>query len=79
MNGTGHVWRFKTWAADCEGVGGRTDELDRPLMRPDVLKDWNPNVSENTAAFDSVFALRSSRPTAIPPIPPKLVESAGGG
>ena len=69
-NGLGHDWRLKAWAAECEGVGGRTDELDRPLTRPDVLNDWNPNMPENTASFDSVFALQSSRPTAIPPVPP---------
>ena len=57
-------------AAECEGVGGRADELDRPLTRPDVLNDWNPNMPDHTASFESVFALRSPRPTSIPPIPP---------
>ena len=46
------------------------DELDRPLTRPDVLNDWNPNMPDHTASFESVFALRSSRPTSIPSIPP---------
>ena len=69
-NGLGHDWRLKSWAADCEGVGGRADELDRPLTRPDVLNDWNPNMPDHTASFESVFALRSSRQTSIPPIPP---------
>jgi len=69
-NGLGHDWRVKSWAAECEGVGGRADELDSPLTRPDVLNDWNPNMPDHTASFESVFALRSSRPTSIPPIPP---------
>lgn len=69
-NGLGHDWRLKSWAAENGGLGARADELDRPLTRPDVLNDWNPNMPENTASFDSVFTLRSSRPTSIPPIPP---------
>ena len=69
-NGLGHDWRLKAWAAECEGVGGRADELDRPLTRPDVLNDWNPNMPDHTASFESVFALRSSRQTSIPPLPP---------
>ena len=69
-NGLGHDWRLKSWAAECEGVGGRADELDRPLTRPDALNDWNPNMPDHTASFESVFALRSPRPTSIPPIPP---------
>jgi len=69
-NGLGHDWRLKSWAAECEGVGGRGDELDRPLTRPDVLNDWNPSMPDHTASFESVFALRSSRPTSIPSIPP---------
>ena len=69
-NGLGHDWRLKSWAAGCEGVGGRADELDRPLTRPDVLNDWNPNMPDHTTSFESVFALRSSRPESIPPIPP---------
>ena len=70
-NGLGHDWRLKSWAAECEGAGGRADELDRPLTRPDVLNDWNPNMPDHLSSFESVFALRSSRPTSIPPIPPQ--------
>ena len=69
-NGLGHDWQLKSWAAECEGAGGRAGELDRPLTRPDVLNDWNPNMPDHTASFESVFALRSSRQTSIPPIPP---------
>jgi len=73
-NGLGHDWRLKSWAAECEGVGGRADELDRSLTRPDVLNDWNPNMPDHTASFESVFTLRSSRPTSILPIPsPELL------
>ena len=69
-NGLGHDWRLKTWAAENGGFGARTDELDRPLTRPDVLNDWNPNMPEHTASFDSVFALQLSRQASISPIPP---------
>ena len=73
-NGLGHDWRLKSWAAECEKAGGRGDELDRPLTRPDVLNDWNPNMPDHTSSFESVFALRSPRPTSIPPIPsPELL------
>ena len=75
-NGLGHDWQLKSWAAECEGVGGRADELDRPLTRPDVLNDWNPNMPDHTASFESVFALRSPRPASIPPIPPPELLSA---
>jgi hexaprenyl-diphosphate synthase len=69
-NGLGHDWRLKSWAVEREEVGGRGDELDRPLTRPDVLNDWNPNMPDHTASFESVFALRSPRPPSIRPIPP---------
>ena len=69
-NGLGHDWRLKSWAAENGGFEARADQLDRPLTRPDVLNDWNPNMPEHTASFDSVFALRSSRPASIPSIPP---------
>ena len=69
-NGLGHDWRLKTWAAENGGLGARTGELERPLTRPDVLNDWNPNMPEHTASFDSVFALQLSRQASISPIPP---------
>ena len=69
-NGLGHDWKLKSWAAENAGFGGQADELDRPLTRPDVLNDWNPNMPESTASFESVFTLRSSRPSSIPPTPP---------
>ena len=63
-NGLGTDWDLKKWAADCEGAGGRAEELDRPLSRPDVLNDWNPSMPDHTASFASVFSL-------VPPSPPK--------
>ena len=71
-NGLGRDWHVKEWAAQCEGAGGRAEELDRPLTRPDVLNDWNPNMPDHTASFDSVFSLKSPRPPSIQPSPPPL-------
>src|SRR6266404_987514 len=69
-NGLGRDWNLKKWAAECEGAGGRTDELDRPLSRPDVLNDWNPNMPDHTASFASVFSLVPPHPPKPPPLPP---------
>ena len=69
-NGLGHDWRLKSWAAENGGLGGRVDELDRPLTRPDVLNDWNPNMPENSTSFESVFTLRPSWQASIPQTPP---------
>lgn len=71
-NGLGSAWDQKRWAADCEGAGGRAEELDRPLSRSDVLNDWNPNMADTTASFSSVFALQPPRPLApAPRMPPR--------
>ncbi|KAF7794344.1 hypothetical protein EIP86_005478 [Pleurotus ostreatoroseus] len=69
-NGLGGRWREKQWAAQCEGAGGRTEELDRPLTRPDVLNDWNPNMPDDTASFSNAFSLRPPKPPHQPPFPP---------
>ncbi|KAI0639890.1 isoprenoid synthase domain-containing protein [Trametes polyzona] len=69
-NGLGSGWYLKKWAAECEGAGGRAEELDRPLTRADVLNDWNPNMPDHTASFQTSFALRSPRPPHQPPLPP---------
>ena len=69
-NGLGGGWHLKKWAAECEGAGGRTEELDRPLTRPDVLNDWNPNMPDHTASFQASFSLRPPRPPHQPPVPP---------
>lgn len=76
-NGLGRNWGKKQWAAECEDAGGRTEELDRPLTRPDVLNDWNPNMPDDTASFDSVFSLHPPRPyVEPPPLPPGLLARA---
>ncbi|KAJ6474608.1 terpenoid synthase [Mycena vitilis] len=67
-NGLGHGWRDKRWAAECDGAGGRAEELDRPLTRADVLNDWNPSMPDTTASFASVFSLVP--PASLPPRPP---------
>lgn len=67
-NGLGRRWDRKLWEAQAEGAGGRAEELDRPLTRPDVLNDWNPSMPDKTSNFDPVFALRALRPHR-PPIP----------
>ncbi|KAJ7620780.1 isoprenoid synthase domain-containing protein [Mycena rosella] len=51
-NGLGEHWRERHWAAECEGAGGRAEELDRPLTRADVLNDWNPSMPDSTTSFD---------------------------
>ena len=66
-NGLGSDWDQKKWAAECEGAGGRAEELDRPLSRPDVLNDWNPSMPDHTASFASVFSLVPPRPPRPPP------------
>lgn len=69
-NGLGGRWYEKKWAAECEGAGGRTEELDRPLTRPDVLTDWNPNMPDYSASFATTFSLRPPQPPRPYPIPP---------
>jgi hexaprenyl-diphosphate synthase len=65
-NGLGSDWDLKKWAAECEGA----EELDRPLSRPDVLNDWNPNMPDHTASFTSVFSLVPPRPLRLHTSPP---------
>lgn len=75
-NGLGSGWQLKKWAAECEGAGGRAEELDRPLTRADVLNDWNPNMPDHTASFETSFSLRPPCPPHQvphpPPFPPAL-------
>ncbi|KAJ6523582.1 terpenoid synthase [Mycena capillaripes] len=69
-NGLGQDWRDKRWAAECDGAGGRAEELDRPLTRADVLNDWNPSMPDSTASFASVFSLiPPASPSPRPPLP----------
>lgn len=66
-NGLGGDWDEKRWAAEQEGARGRTEELDSPLSRPDVLNDWNPNMPDHTRSFESAFELPPPRRTAAVP------------
>jgi hexaprenyl-diphosphate synthase len=71
-NGLGSDWDVKQWAAECEGARGRTEELDQPLSRPDVLNDWNPYMPDHSASFSSVFSLLPvSTPSPAPRPPPR--------
>ncbi|KAI0800787.1 terpenoid synthase [Fomes fomentarius] len=69
-NGLGSGWQLKKWAAECEGAGGRAEELDRPLTRADVLNDWNPNMPDHTTSFQASFSLRPPCPPHQAPHPP---------
>ncbi|KAJ7687423.1 isoprenoid synthase domain-containing protein [Mycena rosella] len=70
-NGLGEHWRERHWAAECEGAGGRAEELDRPLTRADVLNDWNPSMPDSTTSFESVFSLIPPKPRVDrPSLPP---------
>jgi len=65
-NGLGTRWERKHWAAHCQGARGMAAELDAPLTRADVLNDWNPNIPEHTASFQTTFDLV---PVPLPPAP----------
>ena len=73
-NGLGADWRVKRWHADCEGAGGRAEELDMPLTRADVLNDWNPNMPDHTASFNVTFNLRAPQRPVPPPLPKPVLE-----
>ena len=77
-NGLGTDWDLKKWAAECEGAGGRAEELDSPLSRADVLNDWNPSMPDHTASFASVFSLVPPRPPKLPPSPPSQRLASSG-
>jgi hexaprenyl-diphosphate synthase len=68
-NGLGQGFPEVKWAAD--HAKGRQQELDAPLTRKDVLCDWNPNMPDHTASFETAFEMRlpSSPPPHIPPPP----------
>jgi hexaprenyl-diphosphate synthase len=65
----------KLWEAHNAGAGGRAEELNKSLTRPDVLNDWNPNMPEETESFNPSFSLKPSRihrdPKPTPPPPPQ--------
>ena len=76
-NGLGANWSRKLWESQCPGAGGRAEELNQPLTRPDVLNDWNPQMPDNTRTFEPVFSLNPRiphrQPVPVPvPIPPIL-------
>ena len=76
-NGLGANWSRKLWESQCPGAGGRAEELNQPLTRPDVLNDWNPQMPDDTRTFQPVFSLNPGiphrQPVPVPvPIPPKL-------
>ncbi|KZT27555.1 terpenoid synthase, partial [Neolentinus lepideus HHB14362 ss-1] len=75
-NGLGRDWELKKWAAECEGAGGRSEELDRPLTRSDVLNDWNPNMSDSISSFESVYPLQPPPAPSHPPSPPPATRSS---
>ena len=54
-NGLGGDWSRKL--SESRGQ----EELNRPLTRPDVLNDWNPSMPNDTARFNSSFALRPAK------------------
>jgi hexaprenyl-diphosphate synthase len=77
-NGLGQDWREKH-SAECDGAGGRAEELDRPLTRAEVLNDWNPSMPESTASFGSVFSLVHPTPRVErPPLPSSFSLTHGG-
>ena len=74
-NGLGANWPRKLWESQCHGAGGRAEELNQPLTRPEVLNDWNPQMPDDTRAFDPIFKLNPGVPHRQPvpvPIPPLL-------
>ena len=75
-NGLGKEWVRKKWAADVEGAGGKAEELDRPLTRPDVLNDWNPSMPDHTASFENVFSLLPPRHVPELLVPPARSSNA---
>ena len=69
-NGLGANWSRKLWESRCPGAGGRAEELNQPLTRPDVLNDWNPQMPDDTRAFEPVFRLNPGIPHRQPvPVP----------
>ena len=76
-NGLGADWSRKLWESQCHGAGGRAEELNQPLTRPDVLNDWNPEMPNDTTAFDPIFNLKTGAPHRLPvPIPPSSLTAA---
>lgn len=60
-NGLGSGWSHKKWHSETIGAGGREDELDRSLSRPDVLNDWNPDMERYTRDFRLGFDVQGGQ------------------
>ncbi|KAL0067567.1 coq1 putative hexaprenyl diphosphate synthase [Marasmius tenuissimus] len=75
-NGLGKEWPRKLWESETHGVGRSSDELDKPLSRPDVLNDWNPHISKYTTPFDTMYHFQNPHPY-VPP--PQYSEELSGG
>ncbi|KAF8899148.1 isoprenoid synthase domain-containing protein [Infundibulicybe gibba] len=65
-NGLGRDWEHRAWDAERQVASGQAAELDKPLILSDVLHEWNPNMPDHTASFESVFDLRVPSPSPIP-------------
>ena len=50
-NGLGKDWQLKLWESTHPGGGGCEDELDIPLLPPDILIDYNPQFPQYTERF----------------------------
>ena len=75
-NGLGANWSRKLWESQCPGAGGRAEELNQPLTRPDVLNDWNPQMPDDTRTFEPVFSLNPGIPHRQPvPVPVPIPSS----
>ncbi|KAJ4475077.1 isoprenoid synthase domain-containing protein [Lentinula aciculospora] len=69
-NGLGRDWPLKKWVSEQARPGGRTENLDEPLSRANILNDWNPNIQEKTSFYDPLLSLiLPQTPTEIPPPP----------
>ncbi|PPQ69260.1 hypothetical protein CVT24_000066 [Panaeolus cyanescens] len=60
-NGLGSDWAHKKWHSETLGAGGREDELDKSLSRPDVLNDWNPDMQRYTRDFRLRFDVHGAQ------------------
>jgi len=75
-NGLGSRWEEKKWIAECEYVNGRHKELDQPLTRTGVLNNWNANMPDHTASFESLFPLQTPKvQPELPPLPESYARS----
>ena len=69
-NGLGSHFPFKLWSAEHARL--TPEQLDAPLLCPDVLNDFNPSMPDHTASFNSPFDLRPPPTHTFPSPPPSL-------